>query len=834
MPPANEVEVNKQNDKLISLYNKYGLEINLKGSINDVIKLKDGDNDPVKISQNLQKLYKDKDFVETSKLIKSKEWQRENVWPFAVQKSIELLETADKYLFEIRGFKKQSSTDVYLFDKWPVPAKKNEEMGSSKNTYTRRPYLHINLEFQGINHKESEFKNNKWWYDDLLITITHELFHISQVRYLSDLSIDWKAYTWFWEATAITLQDEASKYYIYKTKIEDRDYSKDLNNHLGMCRFPFAYFTGYTDAKDLQNQGYAYSYFIKYLRDQYAAKKNIRPDQYMNLILERFANKKDAIKTLSDQISNKKSDFLNEYEKFCRVKADLLVSVPDRGLQIPNTEYKINKNKPFIEVIAKSSPISTISKKFTVLEKLTSKNDVSFVVRSDTYTIGSAYGLSLSRKVGNENKFKDISQNKGFSSNIYDLLIPSSEASYTKDYPQLYLQEIHSYDDTSKPDSKYTVFAMFKPQKPEIEKIHIGESMNKLQITNKKGTLFNEDFVDKFIISIICPSGELIRLQTKEEQIIVPLTYNQFSIDITQLKDEIKVLSIEKIVLENDENNMFYISVSEGTNTDSSVIGPESDKVKVVVEPQIILTADTKESYVNEKINYTVNIQNNDFQYIWTMGDGFELEGSYNEEYTFDNPGLYETTVTVKGKDGKLIGEDTWEVEVIEKAESTLAPEDSNNVELQYGIKSDGSDPFRKYDEGFVSYDYSQLAYIEYDDYLSVEYYNWVKNEPEGMKIDFYDLEHTKPRLIEYRMKYSDKLYKYFFAYGSTEYDEDGFVRNKTRFTFDGTYIWEKSYDYYTNGDVEREEIERQDADHNNSQTVIKYYDYTKNGNKHY
>ena len=32
---------------------------------------------------------------------------------------------------------------------------------------------------------------------------------------------------------------------------------------------------------------------------------------------------------------------------------------------------------------------------------------------------------------------------------------------------------------------------------------------------------------------------------------------------------------------------------------------------------------------------------------------------------------------------------------------------------LQYGKKSDGNDPYRKYDEGFVKYDYSQLAYDE-------------------------------------------------------------------------------------------------------------------------
>ncbi len=75
---------------------------------------------------------------------------------------------------------------------------------------------------------------------------------------------------------------------------------------------------------------------------------------------------------------------------------------------------------------------------------------------------------------------------------------------------------------------------MFKPLKPEAEKLQISEGMNKLKITNKKGILFDKGLVDKFIISIICPSGELYKLETSKEEIEIPLSFDQFSIDKAQ------------------------------------------------------------------------------------------------------------------------------------------------------------------------------------------------------------------------------------------------------------------------------------------------------------
>ena len=70
------------------------------------------------------------------------------------------------------------------------------------------------------------------------------------------------------------------------------------------------------------------------------------------------------------------------------------------------------------------------------------------------------------------------------------------------------------------------------------------------------------------------------------------MSFDQFSIDKAQLSSEIKIRGVEKSTLKSDEDeNAFYISVSEVTNTDSMVEGPESDKAKIVVNPRVIVTA---------------------------------------------------------------------------------------------------------------------------------------------------------------------------------------------------------------------------------------------------
>ncbi len=286
-----------------------------------------------------------------------------------------------------------------------------------------------------------------------------------------------------------------------------------------------------------------------------------------------------------------------------------------------------------------------------------------------------------------------------------------------------------------------------------------------------------------------------------------------------------------------EDENAFYISVSEVTNTDSMVEGPESDKAKIVVNPRVIVTADAKEAFVKEKVNYTVNIQNKDFQYIWTMGDGFEVDGSYNLEYIFDYSGSYVTSVSVRTPDGKEIGTDSWEIEIVEEVAQTEAEaqEETKQAEdsLQYGKKSDGNDPYRKYDEGFVKYDYSQLAYDEAP--REVTYHNIKANEPEGMRITFYDEGNTKPWRIEYQMKYSDSLSSYFTGFGETTFDEEGHVTNRARNSFDGTYIWNTSTDYFTNGDIETEVIEKNHPNDSSKNLYIqKYYKYTNKNNKHY
>lgn len=204
---------------------------------------------------------------------------------------------------------------------------------------------------------------------------------------------------------------------------------------------------------------------------------------------------------------------------------------------------------------------------------------------------------------------------------------------------------------------------------------------------------------------------------------------------------------------------------------------------------------------------YVNNAGEDNYRFVWDFNDGSTRQEMTGKEceitHTYGGIGTFYPTVTLYGADGSVISQDSITV-ILEDGGATGST--ANN----------GNDPYRKYDEGFVGYDYSRLAYQEFDNLVS--YYNINTNTEEGMRIDFYDAGRTKPRTVTYMIpkdRTESNTSLLFDNYGTTSYYENGKIESKyhiqytpegkiateSKYTEDGVFYLEESYkvvDYIT------------------------------------
>jgi hypothetical protein len=252
----------------------------------------------------MQNVINDPEYVNIRATYNDPQWQLQNLWPQSVNDICNRLARADTYLFGERKFDIPCHViEVTILDRWPHG---NETLGVSKNLYTASPYIHINA------NKTDDLQ-------DLLLTVTHELFHVVQSGYVH---YDSANYTPFWEATAVLLEKEAFERYVDDQMIDaGRSSMLTSSDKWEYYDKPLMMPSNWKNVADdksyMQNQGYSASRWLEFLKNRYGAGLTFLPQ-----LMERFASIKSTLDSdvhtaLRDQTSSDEAAYCNDFRLFC-------------------------------------------------------------------------------------------------------------------------------------------------------------------------------------------------------------------------------------------------------------------------------------------------------------------------------------------------------------------------------------------------------------------------------------------------------------------------------------------------------------------------------------
>lgn len=376
-------ELKQYSEKIATIMEKHGLNPN--GSLNAAAlqatkNFKSGYEMMGYLNGIKKALYSDPEYIELARKMKDADWSQANYWPAEVVQTTKALALADKYLFGFRGFDTPGyNVDIVVLDKWPEGHGK-ETLGISMNLYTYRPFIHINA-----GHKDkmphSATEQGTVATSNLILTITHELFHVVQSR---AVTFDSDEFTMFWEAMAVSLEKEAFDYFSSETggKVIDSTQTTVLTD-----RNYFEYFysksllepslwNDNSDNKDyLRNHGYIASHWIDFLRDRYYPGN---PNDFIAALLKRFSQSSRVMDDIFNlmlryQTANvSDASFGQPYSKdfiaFCQQNYEAIYS------RIQYTTPKIedivlNADKPMAEINMKWQPLSVGFQDFKIDSK---------------------------------------------------------------------------------------------------------------------------------------------------------------------------------------------------------------------------------------------------------------------------------------------------------------------------------------------------------------------------------------------------------------------------------------------------------------------------------
>lgn len=254
----------------------------------------------------MQTFLNDPEHLSIKKTFNDPQWQQKNLWPESVANVCNRLARADEFLFTEREFRVPSHVvNVLVLDKWIHDP---ETLGISRNLYTESPYMLINGTTSKVNDLHS-----------LLITATHELFHIAQSGYVY---FDSNYYIPFWEATAVLLEKEAFNYFSINQLLDSSETNLLTLSHklelLGKPMMMPSTWEGVANTNQfMQEQGYAAHYFLEFLKERYNLGSNYLPDLMSRFAATYSTLDSDVHIVLMNQTSSDKNIYCNDFKLFC-------------------------------------------------------------------------------------------------------------------------------------------------------------------------------------------------------------------------------------------------------------------------------------------------------------------------------------------------------------------------------------------------------------------------------------------------------------------------------------------------------------------------------------
>ncbi|HPR64686.1 MAG TPA: FHA domain-containing protein [Thermoanaerobaculia bacterium] len=238
-------------------------------------------SDPANTTVNINaeaELRQDPEYISLEKRWRDHAWVRENVIPLKVHLTGLALKHAREYL-KGRNFRWPTYT-IEIF----IPDKTMSGFGYTEDLWLKRPYILLNQkkipsDEPGTAAWTSEVQG---CWDNMNMTVVHELFHIIQTRYFwipEIMGYD----TWFFEATAVVLEAEAGKAYLAKPEYAVKSYHGTVRDY-GPFRRELDFTSG--SLNERQNHGYCASYFLEYLRNVYYPSN---PDDFLQKLMEDYS-----------------------------------------------------------------------------------------------------------------------------------------------------------------------------------------------------------------------------------------------------------------------------------------------------------------------------------------------------------------------------------------------------------------------------------------------------------------------------------------------------------------------------------------------------------------
>lgn len=538
--------------------------------------------DPAMILSRMESLKKDADYQDLIRAVNDPLWKKMYYWPPRVTLAIEALERGDEYLRDHRKFRMPTGdTDILMLHDWPSDY--GQTLAMCDGNFGQKAFVAVNLsdatlrgaldETVLVNGKATTYtatEDLQPKIDELNITLVHELFHVVQEEYVSLRSDD---YLWFWEATALTLENEANAFYTAKGWNQNEDHSVDRDVWESL-RLPMDLTTG--DETVRQSHGYTLSRFVEYLRDDASFNQN-PGEAYLSAVLEDFRRfRSSPLSAIHEAGQASIADLSARFLAFARDRAETMVGMikPKAEAAAPaalvtDVAQTLDAAHPYYEWVWENRPLSSEMRIFSLKNIPPAQLKTAQIVLIPDLGV-KASDLGLHHQVRTDTGWGTVKD---------------EIASYrTEGLTDFVLQRIDATTATSWFGSGFTlrVLLMLQPQAPTADL-----TGDELKVKFPRSELANDRRVSHLLLLTLPGEEQPVQIQ-------VPLDQQEIRIDLSDGSDKASRLKATASFQVSHRELVHFTSLNK------LVAGPESPRVTVSRSSDINWEGTWSDNYITD------------------------------------------------------------------------------------------------------------------------------------------------------------------------------------------------------------------------------------------
>ena len=533
-----------------------------------------------------EKLKADQEYQRLSKLLKV---------PESLQYICSFIETSMEYIVKHEYIRKPGDTVQYL-----VQNKDSKNFGEAVGSLFIQSYVNLYLNDPYTFLKDTE--EGKTMRDNMLLTITHETFHICQERYrLSILQDDNR----FDEMVTLVLESDAKDYYKENKIITTDPELTKADIYMTLC-YPIdkSFFKG---DEFTQEEGYTLSAFVQYLRKETG--KKVTPVRLMNS--RSYLLKAGTSEPLCTAFKLDKKEFDQYWRKFC------LSHVKD----FSNSYLSLWTDKKYQPYQYESKPIAANSK---VHVSFRSPESYHAGVRN-IYHPGRqemALLVVLDENVSEKRPDVQILPCEKYVMTRSGAYVPLLKSISNRDRARLMMEIYGDSTGVAASDAGYTVYGLGAPGQPKLE-----ADESKLYITlPEAGDAMKDGVLDGLEIRFECSDGTVktsnATVEKYGKRVGVPLS------GLTNSNTDGKVsftVTMKEYITGNDQKRYY------GAETKPVTIGANKEKVEDTPTPV------PEETEVPQE---PVSLKGDFYSNLPIVFDGLvSMEEDYSEPYWCEGDG---------------------------------------------------------------------------------------------------------------------------------------------------------------------------------------------------